>query len=69
MIPGDVIMPIVNIKMLEGRTSEQKKELVTKVTQAVTEAVSVPPERVFIIIEDMPKHNFAQAGVLASEGK
>ena len=60
-------MPIVNIKMLEGRTLKQKKELVEKVTQAVTEAVSVGPERVYIVIEDMQKQNFAQAGVLASE--
>lgn len=60
-------MPLINIKMLEGRTVEQKKELVEKVTQAVVEATGVTPERVSIVIDDMPKHNFAQAGVLASE--
>ena len=61
------MMPLVNIKMLEGRTLEQKKELVEKVTQAVVEATGATPERVSIVIEDMPKYNFAQAGVLASE--
>ena len=60
-------MPLVNIKLLEGRTLEQKKELVEKVTQAVVEAAGVSPERVSIVIEDMPKYNFAKAGVLASE--
>lgn len=60
-------MPIVDIKMLEGRTLEQKKELVEKVTQAIVEATSVTPERVLIVIEEMPKYNFALAGVVASE--
>ena len=60
-------MPLVNIKMLEGRTSAQKKELVEKVTQVVVETTGATPESVWIVIEDMPKHNFAQAGVLASE--
>jgi len=61
------MMPLVNIKMLEGRTIEQKKELVKKVTQAVVESTGATPERVSIIIEEMPKHHFAQAGVLVSE--
>jgi len=60
-------MPLVNIKMLEGRTLEQKKELVKKVTQAIVEATGATPEGVSIVIEEMPKHHFARAGVLASE--
>ena len=60
-------MPLVNIKMLEGRTLEQKKELVKRVTQAVVETTGATPENVSIVIEDMARDNFAQAGVLASE--
>ena len=60
-------MPLVNIKMLEGRTLEQKKELVEKVTQAVVETTGATPEGVMIVIEDMPKHHLARAGILASE--
>jgi len=60
-------MPLVNIKLLEGRTLEQKKALVEKVTQAVVDATGATPERVSIVIEEMPKHHFAKAGILASE--
>lgn len=60
-------MPIVNIKMLEGRTVEQKKAIAKNVTQAFVDAADMEPEWVTIIFEDMLKHDFAQAGVLTSE--
>lgn len=60
-------MPIVTVKMLEGRTTEQKKEMVKKVTDAIVETTGAPAERVSIVIEEMPKTHFATAGVLASE--
>ena len=60
-------MPIVTVQLLEGRTHEQKKTMVEKVTTAVASSANVPPERVMVIIEDMQKNHFAQAGVLASD--
>jgi len=60
-------MPLLDIKILEGRTLEQKKELVEKVTEAVVETIGAKPENVSIFIEEMPKSHFAKAGVLASE--
>lgn len=60
-------MPIVTVKMLEGRTDEQKKALVEKVTEAVVETVNVSPEAVTIVIEEMAKNHFAKAGVRASD--
>lgn len=60
-------MPIVTVKMLEGRTLEQKKALVEKVTAAVSETTGAPTERVTVVIEEMAKHHFAQNGKLASE--
>lgn len=58
-------MPIVQVELLEGRTVEQKRLLAEKVTQAIVESTGVPPERVSIIIRDMPKENYALAGKLA----
>lgn len=62
-------MPLVNIKLLEGRTVEQKREMVEKVTQAVVESTGASSESVLIVIEDMPKHHFAKAGTLMSDLK
>lgn len=61
-------MPIVQIHLIEGRTVEQKRALVQKVTDAVCEAVSVPPEAVKIILSDMAKHDYAVGGVLKLDG-
>lgn len=57
-------MPIVTIKMIEGRTDDQKRALVEEVTQAVSKTVNAPKENVWVVIEDMPKNNFGTAGVL-----
>ncbi|MCE7791395.1 4-oxalocrotonate tautomerase [Salipaludibacillus sp. CUR1] len=60
-------MPIVTVKMLEGRTDEQKRALVEKVTEAVTETTNAPKERVSVVIEEMTSDNFGVAGVRASD--
>jgi len=59
-------MPVVTIDMWAGRTIEQKKQLVQGITSAMTK-LGVPAEAVHIIIRDVPKHNWATAGKLASD--
>ena len=59
-------MPVVVVEWWEGRTIEQKKQLAQGIT-SVMQDVGVPPEAVHIIIKDVPKHNWAIAGKLASE--
>lgn len=58
-------MPIVQVEILEGRTVDQKRAMVKKVTEAICETLVVPPERVTIILREMHKENFAQAGKLS----
>lgn len=60
-------MPIVTIKMLEGRTDDQKRDLVEKVTAAISESVDAPKENVSIIIEEMQKSHYAIGGVRKSD--
>jgi len=57
-------MPIIQIHLIEGRTVEQKRALVDKVTKAVCETVNVTPEHVKIVLSDMARHDYATAGVL-----
>ncbi len=59
-------MPVVTVEMWEGRTIEQKKQLVEGITSSF-EKIGVPKEAVSIIIKDVPKHNWATGGKLASE--
>ena len=46
-------MPILQVELLKGRTVEQKREMVRKVTDAVTETLNCPKEAVSIIIREM----------------
>ena len=62
-------MPILQVEMLKGRTLDQKREMVKKVTDAVTETLNCPKEAVRIIIREMEFENFANAGVLKSDSK
>jgi len=59
-------MPVVIVEMWEGRTVEQKKQLVEGIT-AVIVNTGVPLEAVQVILKDNPKHNWAIADKLASE--
>ncbi len=58
-------MPFAQIFMIEGRTEEQKKAVIEKVTQALVEAVNAPKENVRVWIQDVPKENWGIAGVSA----
>jgi 4-oxalocrotonate tautomerase len=60
-------MPVIIINMLEGRSAEKKRKLLRKVTDAVVEALEVEPESVRIIIYEIPKENFAVAGLPIEE--
>lgn len=60
-------MPFVQIDMLEGRTLEQKRALVEKMTAAVVETANCAPEAVTIIIREMAPTHLGKAGKLHSD--
>lgn len=60
-------MPYVTVKFLEGRSDEQKKALVEKVTAAVSETIDAPPERIHVLIEELKKEHLAVAGTRLSD--
>lgn len=62
-------MPTIRIDMFEGRTPEQKKNLVKAVTQAVVDTLGGKPEAVDIILYDIKRGDWATGGELWSEKK
>ena len=60
-------MPFAQIYMLEGRTEEQKKAVIEKVTQALVEAVNAPVTTVRVLIQEVPNTNWGIAGVSAKD--
>lgn len=60
-------MPYVTIKLLEGRSEEQKKAMVEKVTAAVSETSGAPEEKIVVFIEEMSKNHYAIGGKRLSD--
>ncbi len=60
-------MPFAQIHMIEGRTEEQKRAVIEKVTAALCEAVGAPKETVRVMIQEVPNTNWGIAGVSAKD--
>ncbi len=60
-------MPIVRIEMWPGRSHAQKAELAKAITDAMVSIANTTPESTIIVFEDVPKDNWAQNGLLASD--
>lgn len=57
-------MPKVFVEILPGRTLEQKREMVKRITEVLVDTINVRTDSVHIIIHENPKENVAQGGVL-----
>jgi len=60
-------VPIVRVEMWEGRTHAQKAELARVITEAVVTIAHTTPEATIVLFTDIPKHDWASGGVLASD--
>lgn len=60
-------MPFVNVKLLGTLTDEQKRELVKRITTDLKEVAGKPPEATYVVIEEVPRTNWAAGGVLFSD--
>ncbi len=57
-------MPVVRIEMYEGRSLEQKRELVRGVTDVVARVTGNPADAVHDIIEENKRENWSIGGLL-----
>jgi 4-oxalocrotonate tautomerase len=62
-------MPLVTIKILEGRTVEQKRGMAKDVTEAIVKNIGCPQEAVQIDIVDLKPENVAGGGKLFVDGR
>jgi len=47
-------MPFINIKLVEGRTPEQKQELARRITADVQEILNANPDHIWVTFDDVP---------------
>lgn len=61
-------MPLVQISLREGRSVDQKRRLIQRVTDVLVEEAGARRERVTVVIHDVPPHDWGHAGTpLADE--
>ncbi len=60
-------MPFAQIYMIEGRTEEQKRAVIEKVSAALVEATGAPITNVRVWIQEVSKENWGIAGISAKE--
>jgi 4-oxalocrotonate tautomerase len=62
-------MPLIEVHLLEGRTEEQKKALLTAISKAVHESIGAPVESIRIWIEEFTPKDYMAAGVWYGDRK
>ncbi len=68
--PGqEGLMPTVQITMLKGRTIEQKRKIVERVTDALAEEAKTPKEGVVVTIVEVEREDYGRGGVLMADRK
>ncbi|MFD1659077.1 2-hydroxymuconate tautomerase [Streptomyces caeni] len=60
-------MPLVEITLIEGRTPQQLRTLISELTDAVVRAVGAPKQNVRVVVREVPKTHFAAGDVTIAE--
>ena len=62
-------MPVIQVTMSQGRTVEQKRELVSVLTKEAARILKTRDEAIRILIYEVSKENWGDAGVLGLDMK
>ena len=62
-------MPHVQVTMLRGRTTEQKRKLVARMTDAMVEEAGATRDAVTVVLVEVGKEDFARGGTLIADRK
>jgi 4-oxalocrotonate tautomerase len=60
-------MPLVEVTLVEGRSAEQLRSLITAVTRAVVDTVDAPQESVRVVVREIPATHWAAGDVTIAE--
>ena len=62
-------MPVIQITISQGRSVEQKRELVKVLTRETARIMKTDEEKIRILIYEVSKENWGNAGVLGLDMK
>jgi 4-oxalocrotonate tautomerase len=62
-------MPIAEVLIFEGRTDDEKRLILREVTDAIVRSTGAEPERVRVILKEIPTMHFSVAGVAIADSR
>ena len=62
-------MPLIEVTLVEGRTPEQLRSMISAVTTAVSETVNSPVENIRVVIREVPTTHWAAGDVTFAESR
>ena len=60
-------MPFVNIRMVGGRTQQQKDDISTRIVDAVSEVLQLPRDDIWVVFEDVPAEHWYVGSTTVAE--
>lgn len=60
-------MPIINVDCWEGFNEEQKEHWIKELTDVTVNLFNLPPDKVLVILREIPLSNWGQAGIVATD--
>jgi 4-oxalocrotonate tautomerase len=60
-------MPLVDVTLVAGRTPEQIRDLIDRLTDAVEQSVDAPRANIRVIVREVPASHWAAGGETVAE--
>ena len=60
-------MPLVQVTLLTGRTTEQKRKLAERITDVIVEEAGARRDAVVVAFHEVSKESYASGGVLIAD--
>lgn len=60
-------MPLVQVTLVEGRTPQQLRTLISSLTSAVTDSIGAPKEAIRVVLNEVPDTHWAAGDVTIAE--
>jgi 4-oxalocrotonate tautomerase len=60
-------MPLIEVTLVEGRTPEQLRSLISGLTHAAVEAIDAPVGNVRVVVREIPATHWAAGDVTIAE--
>ncbi|WP_320007595.1 4-oxalocrotonate tautomerase [Maridesulfovibrio sp.] len=60
-------MPVIKVEMFEGRSIDQKRELVEVLSKETARITGCSVESIYVVIDEVKKENWGAGGELCSD--